>query len=735
MNQQENQQQSIIGPEGLLALILIAILPAMQAPGFSHPQVLRELALSLGGALVLMVWTGRLVWRQAIVLRGARWLAVLWIFVSFLALSAFWSSNSWRAISRVGPWVAIAAIALAVLAPSGRRISMRVLSGALAAGLIGGLALLAIRPGDESSHALLRAIDEPWVKLELASYAAIALPIGLGTALQHKDLSRVVGVVTALLAAFMLGSSGAEAPLWAALIGALFAQIAIFSRGHQALFVRTGLTTLIAALLVLASGALVPKEAIETEENPEIALAEAPDEAVIAQHPVLPRAAGEQRFLNESGMSALINEPLIGGGAGEAGQLIGRFRPQDSPYLRNHFDPLPRYTTFPSALVTIAAEQGLVGLLLISVLFAGAVWAIISSAKINKGHEAAMEDTPEELDHHARWGLLAAVGVAAALFMLTPMESLPASMALMGIVLAAAAARGSNPVSAPLDFAGTAKLNRFAIAALPLAIATLTALFSVRAGVGDYYRQWGNLYLAKQTPEAFQQATALYQHATAFNPGDELAYAALASSQHREGELEEAIKSLDRALGLAPNSPHLRLARGKLESARKHYRSATSWYTSALDLQPNMVEARLAIADIHHRLQEWEDAHQVLRATLELNPPAEDVAYIHYFMAKVFVKEKRFGEAERSLAQAREIAKGLKLNLNLAEVYEDIDFQRHREKNKTPSKEIRKRNESQHEHDSTEGGHGHGGGGHGHGDALPPINLEDHSIPLNLPKD
>ena len=438
--------------------------------------------------------------------------------------------------------------------------------------------------------------------------------------------------------------------------------------------------------------------------------------------------------LLEASLTALFNHPVIGAGAGESPELIGRYKPTDSPYLRSHFEPLPYYQSSPSALATAAAELGLIGLALLLALFTIAAIKLLKATQ-NHAQTSDNDDNDEtnndndELDHLSLWGLCAALTTTAMLFIICPVESLPATMSAAAFVLAAAAARGPATKTS-IDIAPAARSSRLAIAAIPLAAAAATSLFSLRLGIGDYYRQWANLYYMRQSPQAFAQSTALYKSALSFNPGDDRALVALAASQQRQGKTKDAINSLDAALELAPHHARLRMQRGKLESARNHFKSATTWFTAALDLHPNYIDARLGIAQVHANLHEWEDARRVLRAALELSPPPEKEAQIHYDMAKTFIKEKRFGEAERSLDLAAKIARGLKLNLNLATLYEEIDFLKARQKvnNAHNTGDPHNHKEGQKQED------GHGGHG-GHNHKLPPINVDDHAIPLNLPED
>ena len=256
------------------------------------------MSLGVGGALVLLLWAGRLVWRKDLALRGARWLGLLWIFGLYTALSATWATNPWRAIERIGPWLGVAAIALALLAPSGRRISLRVLATTMSVGLIGGATLQLGFSAQlfGATNASLRAADTPWLTLDLASYAAIALPLSAATALRYAGTTRIIGAVGALIAATLLGFSGASDPLWAIAIGALFAQILLFFRGLQPVFLRTGALTLTLALIVLAAGLIPKNSGSNTPTNPDIVAAEAPDLVIAEQHPRLPRADGEIRF-------------------------------------------------------------------------------------------------------------------------------------------------------------------------------------------------------------------------------------------------------------------------------------------------------------------------------------------------------------------------------------------------------------------------------------------------------
>ena len=226
-----------LGHDAVVALLLVAALPALAVPGFTDATVLPTAVSSVGGALVLSLWAIEGARGNATSLRGAPLVLGLLGVAIVCAMSAAWSTTPRSALLTAGQWLGVLAGAAVVLAPTGRRVSLRAIALSMTAGLVGGtLALWLRRDGltVDPDTGLSLVAGHSLLDYDLAVYAAIAGALCLATAIRYGGVSRWGGVAGAVLAGLHIGHI--EAPgLWFALgTGSALGLLPFFPAAAQA---------------------------------------------------------------------------------------------------------------------------------------------------------------------------------------------------------------------------------------------------------------------------------------------------------------------------------------------------------------------------------------------------------------------------------------------------------------------------------------------------------------------
>jgi len=182
--------------------------------------------------------------------------------------------------------------------------------------------------------------------------------------------------------------------------------------------------------------------------------------------------------------------------------------------------------------------------------------------------------------------------------------------------------------------------NELKVALLPAQIEKLNNVPTQNTAAYDAYLK-GDYALeqARKNPgdyqNAFEPAIKSLQEATTIDPHFALAFARLAYAQltkeefahldgrteHRPELLASAKQNIDRALELQPNLPDVRLALGRWHLAALEDRdTALSEYRRALELNPGLSEATARIGSLLLREGRTEEAIELYRKGLELDP-------------------------------------------------------------------------------------------------------------------
>jgi TolB-like protein/Flp pilus assembly protein TadD len=135
---------------------------------------------------------------------------------------------------------------------------------------------------------------------------------------------------------------------------------------------------------------------------------------------------------------------------------------------------------------------------------------------------------------------------------------------------------------------------------------------------------------SRHDADAYERAEAFYRQALARDRNFVEAAAGFVSSRLSRHwwvsplappELEEVKSIIDRALGLAPNSPEAHLALGLFfYYGRRQYENALTEFNRTLELQPNNALARFYRAAIYRRRGEWERSLVDYQRAQELDP-------------------------------------------------------------------------------------------------------------------
>src|SRR5262249_32957197 len=107
---------------------------------------------------------------------------------------------------------------------------------------------------------------------------------------------------------------------------------------------------------------------------------------------------------------------------------------------------------------------------------------------------------------------------------------------------------------------------------------------------------------------------------------------------------------IDRALGLAPNSPEAHFVLGLFfYYGHRQYEAALAEFKRALELQPNNALARQYSAWVYRRRGEWERALADFQRAQELDPrDARNLIEI----GETYVAMRQWKEAERAVSRA-----------------------------------------------------------------------------------
>jgi len=137
-----------------------------------------------------------------------------------------------------------------------------------------------------------------------------------------------------------------------------------------------------------------------------------------------------------------------------------------------------------------------------------------------------------------------------------------------------------------------------------------------------------------------------------------------------KGNLEEAEKSLRKAIDEYPKFAEAWTRMGDLEQHRKNTDGAMKNYQEAINADPNLPVPYLRMAYLHAVVRNWEDTQKLTERLIMLDPTDFPIAY--YYNAVAEFNLKRLGKAESSALRAESMDRQHmepRIELLLASIY------------------------------------------------------------------
>lgn len=565
------RQQLNTGIESFVLLALVAALPVAFASGFTMYEVLKEGILLVGAAVLTIAWAVG-AWRAGTVtVRGGLGLVALLGLGTFALVSALWAPNGLEAVWSGARWFALAAIALAILAPTGRPVSLPqlVLAVAVGSGIAGALGVLDVFgvPLDASAPgAASDGFRGPFDNDRIAALSlSVSVPFLAASVFALRSRVRWVAAAALVPVALFVGATAQWDAFFVALGGVtLAAALWAVRRGVSSL--RSVALPAIAVVVVgivgvgghfLAQAAVQPTlvqvggKVVESKDPSRTQRAPATPLEIDLGRPDPPRESAERYHARSTAWQMVTRHPVGGVGAGnfeiaQVGDLD-----VSSTWYQGLAASYPGFRYIDSSGLQLATELGFIGLLLL-LLFVGVA--------LRAGF-AAPEDESTPADFGLLGGLgacLVAIGIGGAL------ES--AVGAVMFVVFAAwllqrGAGAGWTLGGSP---AGVRSLERYGLGlALPLGLAALMLYAGTASTASDYCKARGDVWVQAG---ALERAQTSYLDAVAWWAGNDeaaLNYAIVTTTRSKGFSEEE--RSVLAALALRPFDPRLYKALGQVQ--------------------------------------------------------------------------------------------------------------------------------------------------------------------------
>jgi putative PEP-CTERM system TPR-repeat lipoprotein len=152
-------------------------------------------------------------------------------------------------------------------------------------------------------------------------------------------------------------------------------------------------------------------------------------------------------------------------------------------------------------------------------------------------------------------------------------------------------------------------------------------------------------------------------------PDNASALEMLGRSQTLSNEPASAVTTYDRILDQKPNDPRILYLKGGAEWKTENYAGAARSFEQAIALQPDFVDARVALASVHVAAEKFDAAQAVARALQEDYP---DQALGYRIEGTIQMAANRAEDAIRPLERALELAPQPPLVRQLAEAYNQV---------------------------------------------------------------
>ena len=564
------RQQTNTGIETFLVLALVAALPVAFASGFTSYEALKGGILLLGGALLFVAWAVGVVRAGSVHVRSVLGLVALLALFAFALVSSLWAPNGWDALIGSGRWLALVAVGLTLLAPTGKpptfgQLVIALSVGAGVSGVIGvldvfGIPLDASAPG-EYTDGFRGTFDND--RLGPLSLAA-TVPVLASAVLALRSPARFAAAVALVPVGLYIGATGQWDVGVMALGGVGVAAVLIAARRRAALVSAVAKPAAVVALTIalgvggfFAAKALAPKKLVQVAGK----VIEAKDPArtrpgretpldVEFGRPDPPRGSAEGFHARSTGWQMFTRHVV--GGVGVGNFEVAQVGDLDvsSTWYHGFTGSYPGMRLLDNSALELMAELGIIGLLLL-LLFIGvvvrAVWVRTPDA-----------DGDDVVVDAALLSGFAAVVIGSGLG-----GVLQTTVGAVALVVFGAALLGRTPGDGwELGKAGSFERMGLGLA-LPLAAAALLAYVGVAATASDYFKARGDVWVRAGALDRSQDA---YQSALAWWAGNDeaaLSYGIVTTARSK-GFVEEE-RSLLAALELRPFDPRLFKALGQVQ--------------------------------------------------------------------------------------------------------------------------------------------------------------------------
>jgi uncharacterized protein (TIGR02996 family) len=134
------------------------------------------------------------------------------------------------------------------------------------------------------------------------------------------------------------------------------------------------------------------------------------------------------------------------------------------------------------------------------------------------------------------------------------------------------------------------------------------------------------------------------------NPGDPRPCVGLAEARFQQQNFSDASSLLERSLELDPRQIRGHLLRGKIEQAQGHRRRAMEDYYQVLAFEPDHVEAKMLLAELHFQQGDARHAAPLLRSIIETAEAANPQrGWAQWLLGECYARDGRWSDAARAL--------------------------------------------------------------------------------------
>jgi len=699
------------GWDVMVLLVIVALLPAAFATGFSQFEHLKEWILVGGVGLATALWAVRLAFADEVRLEAARIAVLGLVFAVYVLASIFWVSSWDTGLANALP--VVAAFAAFWIALSGKHrptfseLSVAVAVGILVSGLLGFLDWVGV-----STFSVVW--DPPGAAgafdgMEFAAaYYMVALPIALAGAVRFSGKRSLLMAVAVGVGGLHFGAT-ASWTLMMVLVGSVTGAglLAAFFQPEEAEVMTPAaggiLAILLAGIVAGHSQYGAPEGMEESVSVPLLSETTSSEQQRLEQNrpwnPVYSIGRMEtvdsyeaRRYLAGVGYNLWRNRPALGHGAGAWWQLQTNELLAEHPAVQRRFHRYAAYRSPHNAVVRVGVEYGLIGgALLLIWLFAGVGLAV-----------RAIGRDPEPVERLAeQWGLIGALVSGAGAALLTAFWSI--SPAVLTWILALAVLLRISSEMTPAEggavdweFVSPTQTGWTAGRAVAVAVTGVLAVGMVVAstlhGTSRLYRGYADHMMVLT---AYQKASKRYERSNDWwpRPGD-VAYNQALAEERSVGGAEDVGTLLERAVALRPHDTRVLASRAKYALRQDEAPKATRFAYRAVEAYPNSFVARsMLTTSLQHSGRHSEAASELIEYLDRKPPPALEVQ-TRQSLAKLYMAMEEPANAKEHLEAAIDIAEERStrkaLEKELGKVKERIKQRRRREEGKLPEEDQEK---------------------------------------------